>query len=76
MGNHKIQIDAKKCIGCGLCEKVCVAHNIELKGKSAKIIWDDCVMCGQCTAVCPKKAISISGFLQWLRIFRLRSREH
>ena len=62
MEKHQVGIDTNKCVGCGLCVKTCVAHNIELKDKRAETIFSDCLMCGQCTAICPKKAISISGY--------------
>lgn len=62
MKNHKVKINRGQCIGCGLCSKVCVAHNIEIKDGKANILLDDCVMCGQCSAVCPKKAVFISGY--------------
>ena len=62
MGHKKVMIDVDNCIGCGMCSKVCVAHNIKVKDKKAEILLDDCLMCGQCTAICPKKAISISGY--------------
>lgn len=62
MKKHQVLIDPSKCIGCGLCAKTCVAHNIELENKKAKTILKDCLMCGQCTAVCPGKAVTISGY--------------
>lgn len=62
MNHQNIMIDVDKCIGCGMCAKVCVAHNIAIKNKKAEIVLEDCLMCGQCTAICPKKAISISGY--------------
>lgn len=62
MKPHQVIIDTNKCIGCGKCVKVCVAHNIAMNHKKAKTKLDDCLMCGQCTAVCPMKAISISGY--------------
>ncbi len=62
MEHQKIIIDVDKCIGCGMCAKVCVAHNIKLNNKKAETVLEDCLMCGQCTAICPKKAITISGY--------------
>lgn len=62
MGKHRIMIDADKCIGCNMCARVCVAHNIEIRSKKAQTVSDHCLMCGQCSAVCPKKAVSISGY--------------
>lgn len=61
MKQYQIIIDTEKCIGCGLCSKVCVAHNLKITNKKAGKITDECIMCGQCTAVCPQKAISIKG---------------
>lgn len=62
MKDHLIKIDEKKCIGCSLCAKTCVAHNIELHHGKAKTILDDCLKCGQCSAVCPRQAITITGY--------------
>lgn len=62
MKKHNVIIKKDRCIGCGLCVKTCVAHNLEIKDKKVKKRMEDCVMCGQCTAVCPKEAITISGY--------------
>lgn len=62
MKQHQVEIDTAKCIGCGMCARVCAAHNIEVKDKKAVLLLNDCLMCGQCTAVCPKKAVTISGY--------------
>lgn len=62
MEHHRVMIDADKCIGCGMCVKVCVTNNIAIKNKKVETVLDDCLLCGQCTAICPKKAISISGY--------------
>lgn len=62
MSQHKVMIDTDKCIGCGICAKTCVAHNIAINDKKAETVLDDCLMCGQCAAVCPKEAVSISGY--------------
>lgn len=62
--NHQIDINTTKCIGCGLCAKVCVANNIEIKEKKASLLLTNCLFCGQCSAVCPRKAISVSGYTE------------
>lgn len=62
MGEHRVILDRDKCIGCGLCCKVCAAHNLEINHQKADTILDTCILCGQCAAVCPNKAISIVGY--------------
>ena len=62
MKQPRVEINTSKCIGCGICARVCPAHSIEIKDKKAVTLLDDCLMCGQCTAVCPMRAVSISGY--------------
>ena len=61
-------VDKEKCIGCGLCEKVCpggILHlNAERKCEMEDIDgfgWNGCWKCEHCLAVCPKGAITIFG---------------
>ena len=61
MNREQVIIDTDKCVGCGLCSWVCVAHNLIIHQNKARKIMSECVMCGQCSAVCPKKAISLHG---------------
>ncbi len=61
MKQQHVIIDTEKCIGCGLCSKVCVAHNLVINQNAVSKLMDDCIMCGQCSAVCPKGAISLEG---------------
>ncbi len=61
MKQRRVIVDRDKCVGCGLCGNVCVAHNIVIHDNKAEILMNDCVMCGQCSAVCPQKAITLAG---------------
>ena len=64
----QFHVDSKKCIGCGLCVKVCpggVLYLNEENCSSMKEIrgfgWNGCWKCEHCMAVCPKGAIRIFG---------------
>ncbi len=56
-----VKIDQEKCIGCGRCAEDCIALNIKLKEKKAKI-KQECFQCGHCVAVCPVGAVSIPEY--------------
>lgn len=62
MKQPRIVINQDKCVGCGLCSKVCVAHNITINAGKAETVMHSCVMCGQCSAVCPQNAVSVIGY--------------
>ncbi len=56
-----------RCIGCGLCEKICIANCIKMDTKidenSRKEVMEysinlgRCIFCGYCAEVCPELAI-------------------
>lgn len=57
------------CIGCGLCEKVCLAGNIEMS-KKGPVFGGKCENCMACIHWCPNKAI------QWKKRTQKRDRYH
>ena len=50
MERSRVIIDRTACIGCGLCSRVCAAHNIAVTDHKAVTVLDDCMLCGQCSA--------------------------
>lgn len=63
--------DAERCIGCGLCEKICISDCIRMDTKideeSRKEVTEytinlgRCIFCGYCAEVCPELAITHGG---------------
>ena len=45
-----------KCVGCGLCSKLCPCRNITMEDKHP--VWNhNCIGCNACVVYCPTKAI-------------------
>jgi electron transfer flavoprotein alpha subunit/NAD-dependent dihydropyrimidine dehydrogenase PreA subunit len=53
-----IQVILDKCVGCGLCIKVCAYDAVTLVDKKA-VINDRCTVCGACVSACRYDAILI-----------------
>ena len=60
----KIVFHRDRCIGCGLCSRMCPSETIEIikdeKGKRPKFYLDRCTRCHQCADICPVNAIELT----------------
>ena len=62
-----LESGTERCIGCGLCEKICIANCIRIDTKVDEhgrkipteytINFGRCIFCGYCAEVCPELAI-------------------
>jgi ferredoxin len=56
------------CNGCGVCERVCLSHKIELVGK--KPVWKEevkCYACFACINFCSRRAIQIESRIPFVQ---------
>jgi Pyruvate/2-oxoacid:ferredoxin oxidoreductase delta subunit len=58
-----IVVEKEKCVGCGLCARICHEQCIVLSGVNGKkkverIEHSVCSTCTQCIAICPQRALS------------------
>jgi heterodisulfide reductase subunit A len=61
------EVNKRACIGCGLCQQVCLYGAIDLQDISggprvAHVISNLCKGCGHCNSMCPTGAISLKHF--------------
>src|SRR3989339_399379 len=59
-----IEIDIKKCDGCGKCVEQCPTKTMEIKDNKAVVSKDhllDCHLCNACIEACPKEAVKVTG---------------
>lgn len=58
--SDQVTIHEDKCIGCGVCVKVCPMDNLVLSGGKA-VSKNRCTLCYRCFSICPKQAVTILG---------------
>jgi NAD-dependent dihydropyrimidine dehydrogenase PreA subunit len=55
-----LQLDPRRCIGCGMCVNVCPHAVFEIVAKKARIASRDaCMECGACALNCPTTALAV-----------------
>ncbi|MCD6229147.1 MAG: electron transfer flavoprotein subunit alpha [Candidatus Omnitrophica bacterium] len=59
MKDRGIRVIKEKCVGCGLCIKVCPFSAIVLENNLAVIDLNKCTLCGACKEACKFDAIEI-----------------
>ncbi|MHC1589330.1 MAG: NADH-quinone oxidoreductase subunit D [Candidatus Hecatellaceae archaeon] len=67
-GRHVL--DMEKCVGCGLCEKICpnLAITMVERGEAdekrsyPQVDYGKCCFCGLCEDICPREALKLSHF--------------
>ena len=52
--------NTEKCIGCGICQKICPQRNIKIEEKHA-VVGDQCTLCLCCVHFCPHQALELGG---------------
>ena len=59
MLTSRVQVEKKKCIGCGKCVSICPQQTIVLQNGKAQIDSRQCIRCYCCHEICPKQAIRL-----------------
>ena len=55
-----ITVDAKRCIGCGMCSQACPWNMPRVDSETG--VSTKCISCGRCAEQCPNGAIK---FIDW-----------
>ena len=53
-----VEVNEKKCTGCGLCVKDCGSFSLEVRDEKVVVVAGErCSHCGHCVAICPTGAM-------------------
>ena len=60
----KLAWEPEKCVGCGICTKVCPTFALEMVGKGLtaelRYYLSRCAFCAQCVESCPRDALRMT----------------
>ena len=57
-----LELDADKCIGCGMCAVVCPHGVFTIEERKAQIVdRNACIECGACAGNCPVEALAVEA---------------
>ena len=57
-----LELNAEKCIGCGLCAEVCPHGVFVVEARKALVVdRDACIECGACAGNCPVEALTVKA---------------
>lgn len=59
------KVDQDACIGCSLCETVCLDGIFTIADGKAQARQENCLACGHCVAACPSGAVTMSHGDAW-----------
>ena len=60
MKRFAVSVDPAQCVGCGICARICPAHNITLQNQKA-VTGSHCAHCMACVHACPHGGMLANG---------------